>query len=68
MGYAVKSAVKGMMKGMRIGGDFWKELDAKPQSFMLKMAMGALDCSVIGVLIVPWGLKCSSISPIWKEP
>jgi len=29
MGYAVKSAVKGLAKGMRIGGDFWKELDNK---------------------------------------
>lgn len=29
MGYAVKSPVKGMMKGMRVGGDFWKELDNK---------------------------------------
>jgi hypothetical protein len=29
MAYAVKSAVKGMVKGVRIGGDFWKELDAK---------------------------------------
>lgn len=29
MGYAVKSAVKGLLKGVRVGGDFWKELDSK---------------------------------------
>jgi len=29
MAYAVKSAVRGMMKGMRAGGDFFKELDNK---------------------------------------
>lgn len=29
MAYAVKSAVRGMMKGMRAGGDFFKELDSK---------------------------------------
>jgi len=29
MAYAVKSAVRGMMKGMRSGGDFFKELDSK---------------------------------------
>lgn len=27
MAYAVKSAVKTLVKGFRIGGDFWKELD-----------------------------------------
>ena len=27
MALAVKSAVRGMMKGMRAGGDFFKELD-----------------------------------------
>lgn len=27
MALAVKSAVKGLLKGMRVGGDFWKELD-----------------------------------------
>jgi len=29
MALAVKSAVKKLIKGMRVGGDFWKELDNK---------------------------------------
>lgn len=29
MALAVKSAVKKMFKGMRVAGDFWKELDNK---------------------------------------
>jgi histone H3/H4 len=29
MALAVKSAVKGLLKGMRVGGDFWKELDKR---------------------------------------
>jgi hypothetical protein len=28
MAYVVKSAVRGLMKGMRASGDFFKELDA----------------------------------------
>jgi len=28
MAYVVKSAVKALLKGMRVGGDFWEELDA----------------------------------------
>jgi histone H3/H4 len=38
MGYVVKSAVKGMIKGMRISGDFWKEMDNKV-SWKVKKAM-----------------------------
>jgi len=38
MAYAVKSAVRGMMKGMRAGGDFFKELDNKI-SWKVKRAM-----------------------------
>lgn len=29
MAYAVKSSVRSLMKGMRAGGDFFKELDNK---------------------------------------
>jgi len=29
MAYAVKSAVRGLLKGVRAGGDFFKELDNK---------------------------------------
>jgi hypothetical protein len=29
MAYAVKSAVRGLLKGFRAGGDFFKELDNK---------------------------------------
>ncbi|MDI6806196.1 MAG: DUF1931 domain-containing protein [Candidatus Aenigmarchaeota archaeon] len=29
MALAVKSAVKGLMKGVRISGDFWKGLDER---------------------------------------
>ena len=38
MALAVKSSVRGMMKGMRAGGDFFKELDNKI-SWKVKRAM-----------------------------
>jgi histone H3/H4 len=29
MALVVKSAVRGLLKGMRVSGDFWKELDER---------------------------------------
>lgn len=38
MAYAVKSSIRGLIKGMRAGGDFFKELDSKI-SWKVKRAM-----------------------------